>query len=191
MRMKTISSIFGIAAIGVFVLSFFVFAKLTPSFDIINDVVSELGAADQPFAMAWNLVGFVGVGILLAGFGITYGLAISDRLLAVLLGLFGLAYASISFPVQLHEPEALSTRMHIAIVCLAMALWCLSLARMNAKGVFANAIARNTSVTSIVLVILSVTGLGAEILSTAHFQRLFFGGIFLWVGGVSVSNLRR
>ncbi|MEM8937026.1 MAG: DUF998 domain-containing protein [Pseudomonadota bacterium] len=189
--MRKLSAILGLSAIALFLGSLVSFASLTPGFDIVNDAVSLLGAAGQPYGTAWNVIGFVLVGFLLSGFGVVYGLSIQDPLVSLFLGLFGLACACIALPVQLDQPEALQTNIHIEIVCVCMAFWCFGLARLQAKGAMDNALTRYASVVAVVAIVLSSVGQAIELLSIAHFQRLFFGGIFCWIVSVSISTLRQ
>ncbi len=189
--MQKLSAIMGLSAIALFLVSLVSFGGLTPGFDFVNDAISLLGAIGQPYARAWNLIGFGLVGCLLSGFGVVYGLSIKDLTVSLLLGLFGLAFACISIPVQLDYPAAQQTRIHIAIVCVCMGFWCLSLARLQAKSAMNNTLIKYATVTSIVSIVLSGIGQAIDILSIAHFQRLFFCGIFFWIASVSISNLKR
>lgn len=179
----------GIAAIVVFLLSVAAIATLQGDFDPLRDVVSKLGAAGRPYGGLFNAVGFGVTGLLLAVFGISFGVSIGDRLVAVLLGLFGVAFTAIAAPAILDQPDTLATRIHIAIVCLCMGVWCISLARTVGRRDLSGPV-RIVSYAAIVPVMLAVFGAAFDAVSPAVFQRLFFGGIFAWVLGVSLVPAR-
>lgn len=67
----------GLAAPVIFVSAIVVFAALRPDYSHLTNAVSELGVFDAPHALAWNLIGFILVGLLIALFGAGLGRATS------------------------------------------------------------------------------------------------------------------
>lgn len=186
--MQVVSSILGLSAILLFLIFFSVFAVLTEAFDPLNDVVSKLGATGQPFGFWWNTLGFGLVGLLMSSFGYTFGKSIHDRLTGTLLALYGLAFAAISIPTVIGQSEDAQSRVHFAVVCLCMAFWFGAIARLSAISKFSGRL-QFYSYGSVIVTIVAILGVGAELLSTAVFQRLFFGAMFCWIAAISIENL--
>ena len=59
----------GLAATGLFAAALGLFAALDPAYSHLTNAVSELGVVGAPSQLAWNLIGFIAVGVLLAAFG--------------------------------------------------------------------------------------------------------------------------
>lgn len=105
-----------------FALCLFVFGALRPDYSHRTDAVSELGALDTPNALAWNLLGFVAVGLLIAAF--SWGLFRGTGSLAALVfvGLSGLAFAGTGvFPADMSDLSAPSSRAHILMSLISFA----------------------------------------------------------------------
>ena len=180
-------STLGLSAVGLFAASFTLFSTLTEGFDPLNDVVSLLGARDQPLGLWWNIFGFMLVGVLIAGFGYRFGQAVKDRLTGVLLLLFGVTFMAIALPITSTGTNETQTAVHFVIVCLSMAFWCGALARLASLPAFTGRL-KHISYGCCALVIAACACHGADLLTIAHFQRLFFGGIFLWIALISVTQ---
>lgn len=121
----------GILAFAVFCFALIVFGSLNQEFSFSNDFISKLGAKGEPFAVWWNMTGFVLVGLLLIVFGISYGKILNDQIVGILLSMFGLGFALISIPMDLRESDAPVSKAHVMAVCLALAFWLFGLARMG------------------------------------------------------------
>jgi hypothetical membrane protein len=62
------SALCGMAAPAIFAITVFVAGYLTPGYDPVTQLMSELGVPGEPYAWLMNVVGFGLVGILLFGF---------------------------------------------------------------------------------------------------------------------------
>ena len=85
----------GIWAAIVFWIALFAFGAWYPGYSHATRAISELGAFGAPHALAWNLVGFIAPGLLLAACGTGIALAVdgTSRILPSLLVLSGLGFA--------------------------------------------------------------------------------------------------
>ena len=91
----------GLSAVTILFVALIVFGSLNKDFSFFNDYISKLGAVGEPNALGWNIIGFVLVGLLLSIFGVMYGLFLSDKILAVLLSLFGIGFAFTAIPADM------------------------------------------------------------------------------------------
>lgn len=94
---EKLSGVAGIAAVVVFWTALFGFAAVYPGYTHSHKAISELGAFGAPHAWAWNLIGFIAPGVLLAicGAGLATAIEVSGRRTAVywLLIMSGLGFA--------------------------------------------------------------------------------------------------
>lgn len=187
---RKLSSIFGLLAVFTFLISFSFFAFLSPDFNVIHDVVSTLGAHNEPYAVWWNVIGFGIVGVLLALFGLTYGRAMDDNVLAGCLTFFGVAFIGGSIPAYLGSLDIVQTKIHFVMITLSMAFWCFGLARLTSKPFVTRKVKMATYICLLFIGLAFITYL-SEDASIAIFQRLFFGGIFLWIIVVSLESFIR
>jgi hypothetical protein len=116
--MERLSAAFGLTAVGLFGLALTVFATLNPSFHPLDDYVSKLGALGQPYAPWWNVIGFLIVGALLAGFGLSFGRVVDDRLVGGLLAGFGVGFGATGIPVDWAHQQAPVSKAHVVAICL-------------------------------------------------------------------------
>ena len=86
--MHKLTAYLGIACVVLFVLSFLVFSRLTPEFDMVHDYISLLGAKGRSLALWWNLIGFVCVGVVFSLFGWAAGILAVLPMVGTALGLF-------------------------------------------------------------------------------------------------------
>ncbi len=86
---------FGIAATAIFWIALVVFAAIYPDYTHSHKAISELGAFAAPNALAWNLIGFIIPGLLLALCGAGIALRVDGRKTALfwLLVISGLGFA--------------------------------------------------------------------------------------------------
>ncbi len=122
--MNKITAYFGISSVVIFGTALVIIASLTPDFNYLEDFVSKLGASGQPYAIWWNLIGFLLVGILLAVFGFLYGKVINDRWVGICLALFGIGFATTALPIDLDDSESTLSTAHVVAICLGLAGWC-------------------------------------------------------------------
>jgi hypothetical membrane protein len=95
----------GVASILVFFGSLFSFAAAHPDYSHSTKAISELGAFGAPHAFAWNLLGFILPGLLVAICGAGAALAIDARRTGLfwLLAASGLAFSGTGFlPAEMH-----------------------------------------------------------------------------------------
>ncbi|MDA1095013.1 MAG: hypothetical protein O3A25_17345 [Acidobacteria bacterium] len=71
----------GIAAFAMFWTALFGFAAAHPDYSHSHKAISELGAFGAPHALAWNLIGFITPGLLLAvcGAGLAQAIDVAGR----------------------------------------------------------------------------------------------------------------
>jgi len=186
--MKT-AGILGVLAFTLFLGSLLIFGFLSKDFSFSSDVISKLGARDQPHALWWNLIGFVMVGLLLIGFGLSYGKVLNDRLTGILLALFGLGFALTSIPIDLGETDTTFSKAHVVAICLALAFWLFGLARMSGKASMNKSTKLRANVAAILLVI-SMIGGALALWSIPITHRLVFGVVFGWTLITSMGLLR-
>lgn len=110
------------AAPALFVLFLVVFGALRPDYSHRTDAVSELGALGAPNALAWNLLGFVAVGLLIVAF--SWGLFRETGSVAALVfvGLSGLGFTGTGvFPADMSDLSTPSSRAHILMSLISFA----------------------------------------------------------------------
>lgn len=132
-RMYSVTPLLGLVSVGLFVTTFFTLGFATPQYDLLHDYISMLGAQGQPFAIWWNLIGFVSVGILFAGFGWAYSRIIEDNWVGLFLMISGVGFAMGAIPADFINPDVPFSKAHFVSICLALAGWCLGLARIGHK----------------------------------------------------------
>jgi hypothetical membrane protein len=103
-----------------FAVAIVLFAGLRTDYSHLTDAVSELGARGASNALAWNLIGFIAVGLLIAAF--SWGLfeVTGSWAALVFVGLSGLGFAGTGvFPADMADLAAPSSRMHIlmSLIC--------------------------------------------------------------------------
>jgi hypothetical membrane protein len=90
------------------------FAAIRADYSHVTDAVSELGARGAPNALAWNLIGFAAVGLLIMAlsWGLFRGTGSSAAL--VFVGLSGLGFAGTGvFPADMADLTTPGSRAHI------------------------------------------------------------------------------
>ena len=114
----------------VFWIALVAFGAVRTDYSQFTKAVSELGAVGAPHALAWNVVGFIVPGLLLAACGLAIGTVVDGRRGAVrwLLTGSGVAFAATGvFPavMQYGSPvmHAPSTVGHVVMLLLSSVLW--------------------------------------------------------------------
>ncbi|MES2603811.1 MAG: DUF998 domain-containing protein, partial [Pseudomonadota bacterium] len=98
----------GVAAAILFGVALAVFAAVRPEYSHAHKAVSELGVIGAPNALAWNLIGFITPGILLALCGAALAQAVdgSRKVLWYLLVLAGIGFAATGiFPAEMRNGD--------------------------------------------------------------------------------------
>ena len=154
----------------------------------MDDYISLLGADGQPFAIWWNLLGFVSVGILFAIFGWAYSRVMNDTWVGVFLIISGLGFAMGAIPADFINPELPLSKAHFVSICFALAGWCLGLARIGhiQSGLRVARFSANLAGTFAVVPMIAMA-LGLISAPVAH--RLVLIVVFGWVVVTSVGIL--
>ena len=100
----------GILAFLAFWTALFAFAAARSDYSHSTKAISELGVIGAPHALAWNLIGFIVPGVLLAlcGAGLATAIDGKRRLLWWLLVASGLGFAGTGiFPAEMHNGSLL------------------------------------------------------------------------------------
>ena len=100
----------GVIATAIFWCALFVFASLYPGYTHFHKAISELGAFGAPNAIAWNLIGFIIPGILLAIYGGKIAIRVDGRRTSLywLLILSGLGFSGAGiFPAEMKDGSPL------------------------------------------------------------------------------------
>lgn len=175
---------FGLLSAALFWIALVIFGTLQPGYSHAHHAVSELGAVGAAHQWAWNWLGFILPGALLAGFAtkIAGTFAPSGSAAAVLMFLCGAMFAATGvFSADLHDHGSFSTRLHILASMLSLLAWLpasLFLAvdahRAGDRGL------TWISLCAALLVVTSAT-LGRLLGPSGVSQRLTFAAFFLWV----------
>ncbi|GAB5550502.1 MAG: hypothetical protein Sapg2KO_00930 [Saprospiraceae bacterium] len=175
---KTVGFI-GLSAVLLLATALLTFGALNKDFSFLNDFISKLGAKGQPNALWFNLIGFMTVGILLFIFGFSYGKLLKDKLLALLLSLFGVGFAFTAIPADMALLEATASKAHTLAICLGLASWLFGLSRLGFNKQLHQKIRNRANVTA-VLLILAILAFVLGIWSMPITHRLVFGIVFGW-----------
>ncbi|WP_425392042.1 DUF998 domain-containing protein [Ekhidna sp.] len=186
MSMTKITGYLGIAAISLFFISLIVFGLLNQNFQFMSDFISKLGAKGEPYALWWNLTGFLLVGITLTIFGFAYGMIIKDKLVGILLSLFGLGFAFTAIPMDMINDRSPVSKAHIVAICLGLACWLFGLARMGYNPALASKVRRRANVAAILLVS-AMAGFALQLWPMPLTHRLVFIVVFGWTLLASVE----
>lgn len=187
--LRPLAAYLGISAVVLFCAALVIFSIINPQFDLANDYVSKLGAIGQPYALGWNLVGFLSVGLLLAVFGWAYGRIVDDRLVGILFTLFGLGFAATGVPTGMAGPTSPMSKAHVVAICLALAAWLFGLARLTGSRALEKSERAIANVTAILLVS-PIIGFSIGLWSMPTTHRLVFFVVFAWVTVASLRLLR-
>tara|TARA_R100001369_G_scaffold82996_1_gene114967 strand:+ start:212 stop:802 length:591 start_codon:yes stop_codon:yes gene_type:complete len=187
---ETEIGILGLLSILIFIAALLFFGFSNTNFSFVNDFVSKLGAKGEPNALWFNLFGFITVGILLFAFGVTYGNLLNDKLLSVLLSLWGLGFAFIAIPIDMELSRTTASKAHIVSVCLGLAFWLLGLSRLAYNRQLRKGIRNRANFTATVLVLSIIcSALGLWSIPVTH--RLIFGIVFGWTAITSFELILR
>lgn len=111
----------GILAPAIFATTLATFSFLNPNFNNLTNAVSELGMSASPHAFAWNMIGFVLVGLLATAFA--WGLRLTLRphsksvIAPALMGISGIGFTGLGiFPADTGFAPSFSTTLHFTMV---------------------------------------------------------------------------
>ncbi len=180
----------GILAVSILITALILFGNLNKEFSFLNDFISKLGAKGEPYALWWNLIGFSLVGLLLFGFGLLYGLMQHDRLLAILLSLFGLCFGLTAIPMDMEFSTTPASKAHYVVVCLGLACWLFGLSRMGYNVLLGKKIRTRANITALLLVA-AMIGFVLGLWSMPLTHRLVFGIVFGWTAITSIELISK
>lgn len=180
----------GLVATGLFAGALGVFAALDPTYSHLTNAVSELGAVGAPNQLAWNLIGFIAVGLLLAAFGRGLGREIATPSAGGLLILFGLAFAATAIPADMSDLGSPGSTAHIVASQAVLLFWALALVRLLFVRRAGPAL-RWIAAAALALAVGAIIVRGLEALQPGLSQRLSFAVVFGWVAATSLVLLRR
>lgn len=127
---KTVGRL-GLSVVGIFLITLVFFGSLNPDFNFLEDYVSIISATGEVNANWFYLFGFLLVGIILIRFGMTYRKFIKDRLIRILLSLFGLGFAFTAIPTNMEYSDAPLSKAQVVVITLGLASWLFGLARIS------------------------------------------------------------
>lgn len=183
----------GILAPVLFTGAILLFAALRSDYSHLNDAVSELGARGAPNALAWNLVGFVAVGLLIAvlAWGLFRDTGSWSAL--ALAGLSGVSFAATGvFPADMADLAAPSSRMHILMSLICFAAFVLG-AFVLGWRLFRRPGWRGTAIASGTLGLLAVLTMPLREMDVPPglAQRVSFGLYLAWIWLLALGLWRR
>jgi len=193
--------VLSVLAAIVFWTALVAFGMLRADYSQLTKAVSELGAVGAPHALAWNVLGFIAPGLLLAACGVAIATVVDERggVLRWLLTGSGVAFAGTGvFPAVMQHGspvmQAPSTVGHVVMLLLSSVLWLAAIGVLLRKITRGPRLRRFLTPFAIVTVI-ALAGLAANVLHDAippleHrpglAQRLGFAGYFLWFVSLSL-----
>ncbi len=180
------TGIFGLLSVLTLITALLVFSLSNSDFSLWEDFISKLGAKGEPNALWFNLIGFVAVGILLFIFGLLYGKLLNDKLLSILLSLFGLGFAFTAIPIDMEFSRTSVSKAHIVAICLGLAFWLFGLSRLGYNQKLKRKIRNRANLTAVILV-LSMIGFVFGIWSMPITHRLVFTIVFGWTAITSIE----
>ena len=184
-----------LAFIG-FILSFLVFAYITPGYSHTENAISELGMSGAPYAFAWNLIGFGLVGLLVIPFSwsLLVGLRSTSgaRIISLLVAMSGIGWMSLGvFPAASGFQASIPTTLHFIAVTVNY------LSFLMAAFLFAIKLRDEPYWKSWVpfSLVIGVLGLASffipKAIPAALSQRLGLVVYFLWLFGMGWAVLRK
>jgi hypothetical membrane protein len=175
----------GVGAVALFLGALAVFGWMTPDFSYLYSPVSWLGAVGAPYALQWNLLGFAGVGLLLAAFGLLAGPATGDRTTAVLLVLVGGAFFAGAIPVRTDGSRDVYDVLHVRAMLLTIGCWALAMLRLLSIRRLGAPVQLVASL-SLAAICLGLAASAVFDPSTAVSERLLFVPLFAWTVAMSI-----
>ena len=188
-------------AATVFWTALVAFGILRADYSQLTKAVSELGAVGAPHALAWNVLGFIVPGLLLAACGLAIATAFDGfgNVLRWLLTGSGVAFAGTGvFPavMQYGSPlmQAPSTVGHVVMLLLSSVLWLIAIGVLLRK-IRCEPRLRRLLKPFVIVTVVALSGLAANVLHDAIqplaqrpglAQRLGFAGYFLWFVSLSM-----
>lgn len=192
MNLHRLPAICGLLAPIWFVVALLAFAAARSDYSHLTKAVSELGAVGAPHALAWNVVGFGAVGVLIVVLALGIWRQAGARFAALLVAVSGIAFAAAGvFPADMSNFEADTTRLHILASLVSLAAFAIaipamgwSLWRSGRRGLAVATISFGLAV--VLSLLLRETGIPPGLA-----QRINFVGYLTWMAAIASSLLTR
>jgi hypothetical membrane protein len=172
---------YGILATIWFATALLVFAEIYPGYTHATKAISELGAIGAPHQHAWNVLGFLVPGILLAFHGWGLGVNASDRLVGTGFALSGLAFAATCIPANMDDFNAPTSQAHIAASLAVFVFWLAGAVRLTMGGQAASKALMRATTACLWLAAAAALVRFSGLVFPGTGQRLAFAGHFAWV----------
>ncbi len=171
-----------------------IFSLLTPHYSNFKNAVSELGTVGAPYALPWNMLGFVLVGLLVIVFAwaLYLDLIPSQGTIGVpiLVGLSGVGWAGAGlFPAEAGFAPSLHTTLHFTMVAINFLPFIL-VAFLFAIRLKANDTWKKWIPFSVAMGIIGILSFFIpKSIPVGLSQRLGLGSYFMWLLGMSLALL--
>ncbi len=193
MRNQAVAAL-GLGANALFWPSLFGFAALRPDYSHFTKAVSELGVWGAPNMWAFNVLGFILPGLLLAAFGWAFArrAAPGNWFVALLLPLggVGLMIAGL-FPGDMQHMQSLTTIGHVAGATASLLFWIIALIALVISTRKTWPSLASLSLIAVLAVVATFLLYGAPHVSRAIVQRATFAEFFGWYAAASLMLLNR
>jgi hypothetical membrane protein len=180
---RRVTGLLGLAATLLFAAALVFFAAAHPGYEHGTKAVSELGATGAPNALAWNLIGFLLPGVLLALFGLGLGATVQDRRTGLYLTLSGIAFAATAVPADMESLQSPLSLAHIVASLMVFLFWLpasLRLLKQPAPEL------RRITIFFLLFAVAAAAIRFTPLLLPGWGQRLSFLAYFGWIGTVSL-----
>jgi hypothetical membrane protein len=128
MNLHRLSAICGMLAPMWFLAALLAFAAARSDYSHLTKAVSELGAVGAPQALAWNILGFGAVGVLIVIFAWGIWRQANALWAALFIAMSGIAFAAAGvFPADMGDFDADTTRLHILASLVSLAAFAIAL----------------------------------------------------------------
>lgn len=191
-----ISAYSGLLTLPAFSLLLIIFSLLTPGYNNLVNAVSELGISGAPHALAWNMFGFVFIGLLVIFFarGLYAGLRLGPGAVTVasLVFLSGIGFAGLGFfPADPGFRPSAATSLYFTMVSvnyLPFIIFAFLFALTQNKDVYW----RHWVVFSLAMGALAIMSFFLPpTIPPGISQRIGMGTYFLWIMVMSFALLRK
>lgn len=175
------AGLYGILATVWFTTALLVFADLYPGYTHATKAISELGAIGAPLQHAWNVIGFLVPGILLAFHGWGLGAVASDRIAGAGFCLSGLSFAATCIPANMDDFSAPTSQAHIAASLAVFVFWLAGALRLTMGGAATSKALMRATTACLWLAVAAALVRFSGLVFPGTGQRIAFAGHFTWV----------
>lgn len=175
------AGVYGVVATAWFTIALLVFAEIHPGYSHATKAVSELGAIGAPHQHAWNLLGFLMPGMLIAFHGWGLGVNAGDRIAGAAFFLSGLSFAATCVPADMSNYNAPTSQAHIVASLAVFAFWLAGSLRLTLSGAASSkALVRATTMCLWLAAAAAAVRFSGQIYPGSG-QRLAFAAHFAWI----------